>query len=209
MRRKGKKRVKKDPPPVVPQLQPGQTIVGVGVDLGFTNMGATKVTLTYGHEPAVFDGRLIRTKKRADAHRVSLDNTARAEKIWNELYEFAKGADFLAYEVYTPFSGAGRGGSGSKVATAAGLAMGVGFALGIPVIPVLPVDVKKAALGSHKGSKEDVQAALARIDGATAVIESVARTKREHLADAIGVALAELIKRGELGESQPETAKAA
>lgn len=112
----------------------------LGIDPGFSSLGVARISST--------DGKLVAeavsvittkkaSKKERRALRTSADDVRRARNLWDGMHELATDVDAVAYEMYVPFQGgARRTANGTKVAMTCGIALGLGFSLGVPVIPV-------------------------------------------------------------------------
>jgi len=171
----------------------------LGIDPGFASLGVARLVR---HEDGTLHAEAARvlttkkaSKKQRVALRVSADDLRRSRILWDGIGELAVGVQAVAYEVYTPFAGSGRTASGSKTALACGLAQALGFSLGIPVIPVLPVDIKSEVVRSKSASKAAVAEALVdQVAGLAELLEAISERKREHASDAAGVAFVGLLE---------------
>ena len=171
----------------------------LGIDPGFASLGVARLALI--DCTAVAQAvRVIKTRKASQKERrvlrTSADDVRRARLLWDGITDIARDIDAVAYEVYTPFQkGKRRTSNGTKVALTCGLALGFGFAAGVPVIPVLPTDIKREIAGQISASKERVRELLVhRIPGLGDQLEALPRGQREHASDAVGVAVVALVE---------------
>lgn len=180
-------------------------LVVTGVDPGFASNGIAVLKKFPGVLPTVVLGRIIETKKaekKARSHlRVSADDLRRytechagMENIYRQFNPHAMGI-----EVYQPgFKSRKKGGEeqfkGSTAGQVKSLAVYGGFVFwalthGMFVAPFLPSDVKKRFCGKVAASKEEVIHEMCKlVIGLRELLESVPKTKREHIADAAGCA---------------------
>ena len=155
----------------------------LGLDVAFANTG---VVLVKGKQ--VIYGHTIVTEKDKNAKYVMDSHRARCLKLAYELYEIID-----RYKPDKAYVELPTGASQSAVsALTMGLAIGVVttvlWANAIPTKFVNPTHVKKAADGSHKASKEDVEIGVRK----AFEWDSWPKNKgvREHMCDALGAILA-------------------
>ncbi len=165
----------------------------LGIDPGFASLGVARISSIDGKLIAE-SIRVVTTKKASKKARltlrVSADDVHRARCLWDGMNEMTDGVDAVAYEVYAPFQGGEqRIAHGTKTAMACGLALALGFAANVPVIPVLPTDIKREITGRVSASKTAVCEVLVRqISQLEDLLSSIRKTKREHASDAAAVA---------------------
>lgn len=169
----------------------------LGIDPGFSKLGVARISLTRGGVLRCEGVAVVKTakasKKERVALRVSADDVRRSKVLWDGISALAgdipNGAiDAVAYEVYQPIPG--KASSGTKVAMAVGLALGLGFTLRVPVYAVLPQDVKRETVGRQSASKAAVREALCeRIPGLRDHFAGIPDSHLEHASDAAAVAL--------------------
>jgi crossover junction endodeoxyribonuclease RuvC len=157
----------------------------LGIDPGFASMGWAVISFE-DDGPACRSAGLIKTR-RDPMHSKHDDNLFRIQRIaqalerLEELFEPA----FVACEAmsWTRHANADR-----AVAMAWG-AIGTAL-LEVPIIQISPVDVKDRLCGMKTASKALVEERVRdRIKGADGWLDRVARTQRNHVADAMAVAL--------------------
>ena len=164
----------------------------LGIDPGFASIGLARLAATDDGQIRAEAAAVVNTtkasKKQRVALRVSADDVRRSRKIWDGMHLLTEGVQAVAYEVYAPFEG--RSKNGAKTAFACGLAVALGFALDVPVIPVLPADIKRALTGGASASKERVCEELEeRVIGLAEQLARIRKTQRNHASDAAGIAL--------------------
>lgn len=173
----------------------------LGIDPGLANMGFAIVEVTLLRARLLTRG-VVSTEKetaRRKLHQGS-DDARRIDELSEAIFEWIRAAETaaivrdlrvcIAYEMPS-------GAQNARAAHALGIAHGLTRASVIahidrhfvPVIDVTARDAKLALTGRASATKEQCIAAAARIEGGDAVL-SVSKGKREHVADAIGVALA-------------------
>jgi Holliday junction resolvasome RuvABC endonuclease subunit len=158
----------------------------LGIDPGFASMGWA--VLSFGEDgPLCRSAGLIKTKRDPN-HSKHDDNLFRIQKIAQSLERLDElfAPAFIASEAmsWTRHANADR-----AVAMAWG-AIGTAF-LQLPVIQISPVDVKDRLCGMKTASKALVEERVRdRVSGAGEWLDRVAKTQRNHVADAMAVALA-------------------
>jgi len=158
----------------------------LGLDPGFASMGWA--VIDFGDDgPACRSAGLIKTK-RDPLHSKHDDNLFRIQKIANSLEKLDDlfGPAFVASEAmsWTRHANADR-----AVAMAWG-AIGSSL-LSVPIIQISPVDVKDRLCGMKTASKALVEERVRdRITAAGEWLDRVSKTQRNHVADAMAVALA-------------------
>ena len=169
----------------------------IGIDPGLSSVGVARIQCDRTGKLHCIGLNVVTSKKAGKKARLALrvcaDDMRRVRECWGGIIDQVPGypnchdVDAVAYEVYQPRPG--RGASGSKTLMVCGLAMALGFTLGVPVYPVLPQDVKREAVGRDSGSKDDVSEALCdRIVGLREKLERITKGQREHASDAAGIA---------------------
>ena len=158
----------------------------LGIDPGFASMGWAVISFG-GDGPACQSAGLIKTKRDPIQSKHD-DNLYRIQRIAQSLerIEGLFAPSFVACEAmsWTRHANADR-----AVAMAWG-AIGTAL-LEVPIIQISPVDVKDRLCGMKTASKALVEErVIARISGAGEWLDRVAKTQRNHVADAMAVALA-------------------
>jgi Holliday junction resolvasome RuvABC endonuclease subunit len=177
----------------------------IGVDPGLAAMGLAVVTQDGRLSPpvlqrlAVHQTRKESRKGRRDL-RVSADDAHRMRELYDVLAEELEAWDpvnAVAYEVYTPFRA--QGGSAWKVARVEGIVVSTAWARKVMVLPYLPFDLKTRIGKDRSASKEDIEGRVRKlVHGASAKIDALPKTLREHGADAIGYAAIGLAEAWEM-----------
>lgn len=168
-------------------------VKAIGIDLGLRVMGGARVawdgTNFTVEEAAVADTSRMKFAKNTRKSVCVLEKTL---FLWRFIDEFwSPAVQVLGYEVYTPFKG--RASGGTKVAMTGGLVIGYAISKELDIVPVLPLDLKQIATGTTKGNKKDVEQGLIdKSKGLDDQLSRIARTKREHAADAAGIAMVAL-----------------
>lgn len=122
---------------------------------------------------------------------MSTDDLRRVREIWvaveTAIINWQPVA--LAIEGYSPIPG--KQGHGSwKVGGITYMLIGLCWSRGIEPIIVRPSDLRRRFLSKESGSKVDIEHAVAlEVWNADAILQKIAPSKREHLADAIGYAV--------------------
>ena len=180
-------------------------ITVIGTDPGFANVGVAQISCDRGGLQV--DGlRYIGTKPDRSKTRKSYSDLARYWEILRELNSFRMEAGDLnafAFEVFQPYQGEEqekRLKAAHKTAMATGVILAVGLSFGVPVIPILPVDIKSRLGSSHDRSKDAVANELCRlIPGLREQLDKLPKGQRNHVSDAVAVAycgLMEIAKNG-------------
>jgi Holliday junction resolvasome RuvABC endonuclease subunit len=157
----------------------------LGIDPGFASMGWA--VIFFGDDgPVCKSAGLIKTK-RDPMHSKHDDNLYRIQRIAQSLekIEGLFAPSFVACEAmsWTRHANADR-----AVAMAWG-AIGTAL-LEVPIIQISPVDVKDRLCGMKTASKALVEErVIDRISGAGEWLDRVSKTQRNHVADAMAVAL--------------------
>lgn len=123
--------------------------------------------------------------------RVAADDQRRLKYYWDQLVAEMKAHQVVAIgvESYAPWPGQ-MGGSAWKVGFTYQLAMCAGWAHGVLPMVFRPDDLKRRLLGRNAGTKGAVEAALkALVSGFADALQELPKTKREHVADAVGHAV--------------------
>ena len=178
-------------------------MITVGIDPGFATCGMVAIqrhangyTTVEGYKMLTTDKG---TKKELAAQRVSADDFRRLRLIFEAAMEFLQRSNpgLVGVEVYSPFKGR-MGGNAWKSSMGYAAVCCAAMALGIQVQPLLPLDIKRAFGLKKDASKGEVErGVLARLPGMTDPLGSVAKGKREHLADAAAhacLAMDELVR---------------
>lgn len=158
----------------------------LGIDPGFASMGWAVISFG-GDGPACEEAGIIKTKRDPIQSKHD-DNLYRIQKIAQSLekIEATFNPAFVACEAmsWTRHANADR-----AVAMAWG-AIGTAL-LEVPIIQISPVDVKNRLCGMKTASKALVEERVKdRILDAGEWLERIAKTQRNHVADAMAVALA-------------------
>lgn len=154
-------------------------------DNGRKRVGA-KITPIF--DITVLELELFNTEKTKNKQvRVSSDDLQNAREIHAAYHAFIEDCDFVFAEIPT-------GGKSSTAAKSFGLVIGILASTQIPLIQVMPLETKKATVGSKTASKADMIAwALKKYPDAPWIRQGARVTlANEHLADAVAVAHAGL-----------------
>ena len=192
---------KRKPPTYLPTrvtvvgIDPGFAKVGIGVigrEVGRTESGT-------GGRIVCLDTKLLTTKKgtgkRVRDFRVSDDDLRRMTEIYQAIAGIVAqhNPSAIAYEVYSAYSG--QGGNAWKVARVEGIIVSVGLRYRVVTFPFVPQDLKRNIAGKLSASKKDVEKQVClSVDGAKEAIDALAKTNREHVADALGHAYLGLLE---------------
>lgn len=162
------------------------TIKVVGVDPALRNWGVCQATVNvHTLDFTIDDLKLLKTTDEAGKTvRKNSDDLRRAEQLYRGFQEVCEGAALCIAEVPV-------GSQSARAMASYGICIGVLSACPIPLIQVMPTEVKVAAIGEKHAAKEEViEAAVKRFPDA-----SWLRYKRsgklllandnEHLADAV------------------------
>lgn len=164
----------------------------MGIDPGFAEMGV--VILERAHpdwQPRLLKALTLSTAKATQKERTNLRVTSDDQRRYRELW---LGLDQVRSQ-YTPYAVGleayrvfeGRGGNAWKTAVVYGGIIFWAHSCDLYVAPFLPSDLKKRFCNNKSASKDDVAQALARfIPGLESALDSVAKGRREHIADAAG-----------------------
>lgn len=128
------------------------------------------------------------SKKEMRDLRVAADDQRRLKEFWDGASDVLKRWEItsMGVESYAPWPDQ-MGGNAWKVAFAYQLAVCCGWAHGLLPMVFRPDDLKRRLLGKNSGTKTEVEDAIRyRILGASEALDKIAKTKREHAADAIG-----------------------
>lgn len=161
----------------------------MGIDPGFASLGL-----------AVLDGErllacdVIETKKEHAPRvelRVSVDDSRRlgefCTRVGDTMDEHRVRA--VAIEVFTVVPGKMAGGA-IKTAMVYGALYGLARARGCLWLPLVPGDLKRGLCGLKSASKAQIQEAVSeRVPDAAHAIAAIAKSKREHAADALAAAI--------------------
>jgi len=144
------------------------------------------------------DGVVLETKKAGKKERKSLrvtdDDARRVREIYDMADELRKRhhVNVIGVEAYMPF---GKNASGWK---AGGIYYGfmmAGRAWGIPVLPFVPQDLKRAFHKKQNVSKAAIGDTLAgKVNGLGEFVATLAKGKREHVTDAAGHAYLAIVE---------------
>jgi Holliday junction resolvasome RuvABC endonuclease subunit len=178
----------------------------MAVDPGLASLGVAVLELRAGLAFALA-ATVLRTKK-ADKKalrdiRVSADDLRRLSAFWRPLHELVREhrPHALAVETYAPRPGQA-GSSGWKAAMVYGLAVGLGLAHGLTIIPLRPDDLKRQFIGRANASKGEVGAAVVgQVSGLAELLSPLPAGQHEHVTDAAGHALLGLFEMIELRRS--------
>lgn len=195
-------------------------IVVVGIDAGMATMGVAAVSGELGGRASRFacEGLWFYATKKADkklrrAIRVSTDDRTRIDELLDRCIRLVVGvrASAIALEWYQPTSSHSslrgqeqrQSANGWKAALTVGGVLGIGRAIGVPVLEQLSLDRRKLGRDTDQpvasGGKQDVEDWLREhLAGFTGAIDAIAKSHREHPSDAAAhavLAFAELAER--------------
>lgn len=171
----------------------------VGIDPGFAKVGIGVVAREVAGRIVCLDAKLLVTKKgvgkRIRDFRVSDDDLRRLSEIYGGILAMIEHHQpaALAYEVYSPYGK--QGGNAWKVGRIEGVIASLGLATEVMTFPFVPQDLKRRVAGKLSASKIDVAEQIGvKVVGAKEAIDSYAKSNREHIADAIGIAYLGLLE---------------
>lgn len=187
--------VKKQRPVRAHQTLTNPETVTMAMDPGLAALGIAAVSWPQSGRPRLLSAQILQTKKASKKDlqqiRVATDDMRRVRELWGTvrawLAEYQPRA--VAIEGYSPIPG--KQGHGSwKVGAVTYALVALCWAHGIEPVIARPADLRRHFLRRESGSKMDIEQAVGEVvTGAAAVIDAVARSKREHLADSIGYAV--------------------
>lgn len=184
--------------------------VVLGLDPGFASTGYCFLQWLEGHVVPIDLGVITTvkaSKKDIPGMRVASDDYRRIREIYFELQRImhAYKPVAVAYEIYQPFTGVHMRAATWKVARVEGLIVSVGLQHQALVLPYLPLDLKKGIAVQRSATKVQIERAMVDlVPELKSRFGGVAKTKREHVADAAGyafLALEELAKMSEWMEA--------
>lgn len=168
-------------------------IVVMGIDPGLASVGVSILSCA-PVGMTVIEAKIIETKKATKKElrstRVAVDDLRRMREIWDQIESLIATYQpkVIALEGYSPIPGQ-QGGGAWKTNAVTHVLVGLCWAKGFRPIMARPGDLRRMYLGKDKGSKLDIEnVMLKRVVGAGEVLNRVAKSKREHVADAIGYA---------------------
>ena len=174
------------------QSQP--TMRTMALDPGLALTGVAVVRWERG-APQVETAALLVTKKakKKDLQeiRVSTDDQRRMRDIWDQVRQIMHQVELsaVAIEGYSPIPGR-QGGGAWKVGAVTQMLMALCWAEKCEPVIVRPTDLRKRFLRNTSGSKLDIEQAVSdEVSGAARFLETFPKSRREHLADAIGYAV--------------------
>jgi len=174
----------------VPVKEQKESLVVLGIDPGFANVGLSIVEYANG-KCTVLATKLVTTKKQSKKVcvnlRVNVDDQRRYREIYEEIISFAEphAISAVSAESYT-VTGA-RGGNAWKAAVVFGGICFWAFCNNIYLAPFLPLDLKTRFCKAGNSTKEDVENALRNeVIGFSSEIAKYGKTKQEHISDATG-----------------------
>lgn len=127
-------------------------------------------------------------KKELQQIRVSSDDQRRMREIWVAVQHAMIEAKpvAVAIEAYSPIPGK-QGGGAWKVGAVTQMLMALCWSQGVEPVIARPADLRRRFLKQGDGTKSAIEQAVGdEISGAAAALEQFPRSKREHVADAIG-----------------------
>lgn len=154
------------------------TITIAGVDPALANVGLAKGKLDLDTMKFTLEEiHLVQTEKsKIKSTRTNIDDVERCKKLYNGVREFLVGVDVVAVEIPV-------GSQSSRASVSYGACCMLTASIDLPVIPVLPYEVKTVACDNKNATKE------AMINWAITKYPDVpwfrAKSKNEHVADAI------------------------
>lgn len=169
---------------------PAVSVVRVmGVDPGFASIGACVMERPDGHPIELLEARLLVTKKLAGKKhnlkmRVSADDSRRIKDIWKDLDDMVErlNPSVMAIEWYMP---RGKFAGGWKACMTVGVVHSIAMARDMFVITNLPQDVKRAFGLNLSASKIQIaQAVCEKVPPLRTFLDTMAKAKQEHVADA-------------------------
>ena len=167
----------------------------LSIDPGLANLGWLILNRDQDGALCVVDGGVISTAKRTKAQArnlgaetVSASNMRRARELTQEIAPLFFDSEILIMEAQSsPRSSS----SASKTAYCRGALIALATLAGLQVYEVQPKALKAALCGSSSAIKGEVEAvALKRLPELARLLDAQTKGRREHLADAAGVALA-------------------
>lgn len=182
--------------PTIRRKSPGRTFTILGLDPGFASFGWALVEVSRAADGAPvalpFTCGVIRTAKATAKEHIfaAEDVVQRATQIYKALGQIMNHADVVSAESLSyPRS--------ASVSAQMGVAWGVVASLvaerNLPLVQLGPQAAKKALTGLKSASKAEVQAAVElKLPAAAPMLEEILASKREHAADAFGLALCAL-----------------
>jgi len=120
--------------------------------------------------------------------RVAADDQRRLHEFWDKISAviLSHKPNAMGVESYALFPGQ-LGGNSWKVAMSFQMSICCGWHHGLLPMVFRPGDLKHRLLGKNSGTKGEIETALCnKIEGMSGVMAKIAKTKREHAADAIG-----------------------
>lgn len=167
----------------------------MGIDPGFGTSGIVVLEqVDKNIQPKVLLATTVQTKKADKKLRMNLratnDDQRRYKEIWEKLDEIADKYEISAVgiEAYRVFSG--QGGNAWKTAVVYGGILFWCFTRGVYVVPFLPSDLKKRFCDKKNASKKEVEDRISfLVQGMHEALQTIPKTKREHVADAAGHAI--------------------
>lgn len=133
--------------------------------------------------------------KKVRSFRVSDDDLRRMTEIYQAIGAIISrhNPTAIAYEVYSAY---GKQGSNAwKVGRAEGIIVSLGLTFNVVTFPFVVQDVKRRIGGKMSASKVEVEDRVcAAVTGAREAVDALAKTNREHVADALGYAYLGLLE---------------
>lgn len=170
----------------------------IGVDPGFASIGLARVALEWADgklAPRLLDMALIETEKSDKKHAVyaSDDNVRRMYEIYDALQLYFTHDDQRPAVIAAEAMSYPRQSSAAAKMSLAWGVLGAITRMGdIPLIQTSPQEVKQQVAGKRTATKVEVQEALMKHfpDSLPPLIGRIVRSKQEHPADALAVAIA-------------------
>lgn len=165
--------------------------VVMGLDPGFAEMGVAVIGRTAEKaKPQLLHLGTIKTEKGKKKERINLRVTNDDQRRYDEIYEALEAIrqrfrpTAVGVEAYHPHKDVT---TGWKTAVVYGGVIFWAKSQGIYCAPYIPQDLKRRFCGKQSGSKQEVAAVAAvMVEGAWEAYLATAKTRQEHVGDALG-----------------------
>jgi len=166
----------------------------LGLDLGHEVIAMTRLTQTRDGATRLEAVRVVAGKR---AHqligpttRACSERVVSVQALGEIVLELAEGIHAIAYNVTLSSERSGCVCSGCKTALPCGPIMGLGLALGVPVIPLVHADIRRSLTGRPTACRPELAASLdARIVHFSGVFRRIHEVQRSAFIDATAAAL--------------------
>lgn len=165
----------------------------LGVDPGFASLGYAVVDLDDVSETPLCMG-VVETKKNNRKQKVLAceDNFVRAQELIRQVHALVTSYDVKAI-CAEAMSFPRNASTAAKMALAWGAMAALCDYESMPMVQATPQQIKKVVASKRTASKTDIQDALVnRYPEVDRMLDNLAKTKREHAADALGAVVAAL-----------------